>query len=141
MPGEVPMVGNIADRLYLIISRACRSRDSETFRSWLETVSSSSNPLSCESPKISHHLLRSAWSAGCAVFQPSDSLKDSGGCSLKLGVMGVVGFEYLGPIMHPLSRRPREQAVAKVRWRFTLRLQSAEHLLGPDFHWRESPTG
>src|ERR1700733_10819403 len=116
----MPMVGNIADRLYLIISRACRSRASDTFRSWLETVSSSSNPLSCESPKISHHLPRSAWSAGCAVFQPSDSLKDSGGCSLKLGAMGGVGFEYFGPIKHPLSRRLREQTVDRAKWRFTL---------------------
>src|SRR5260370_42481302 len=100
MLGDVEIVGDSADRLKRIMARAWRNRASATFRFWLETVSSSSSALSCGSPKISHHLPRSVWSPGWAGFQPSTSLKDSGGCSLNPGAMGTVGLTYFGPTMH-----------------------------------------
>src|SRR5882724_9272685 len=103
MLGPVEMVGNCAARLKRTAARASRRRASAILRFWLETVSCSSRALSCGSPKVSHHLPRRDWSAGCAVFHWPASLKESGGCSLKLAEVGAEARTYLGPTSQPES--------------------------------------
>ena len=103
MLGFVEIVGNSAARLKRISARAWRKRASAIFNSWFPSMACCSSAVSCGSPNVSHHFAGSDGAPGCANFQSLVSLKLSGGASLNAAVMGVSGFTYFGPTMHPAS--------------------------------------
>ena len=87
--GAVVTCGYRDARAIPTAARAWRNRACAPRSVSFDTSIVASSPLSCGSPKISHHAPRFSSSAGCPAFQSADSLNAGGTCGAGGGSGGV----------------------------------------------------